>query len=263
MSYLLDKRLQRKKFVKILVLTVVLLVLIYFHSPIFNRLSSATHIILRPMLVAGGGISEKFSNLSVYFKFKSTLQQENENLKSQLGEVWAKVANYNSVLDENSKLKDILGRKNEKTNLVLASILSKPNQTPYDTIIIDAGQKQGIREGGLVLASGFVPIGLVSLAYPDSSKVILFSNPGEKTEIVIAGRDVFMQLVGRGGGNFEMVLPRDFFIEKGAEVHLPGIIPYVVAKVETIISDPRDAFQKALLASPVNIFELKFVEIVQ
>jgi len=31
--------------------------------------------------------------------------------------------------------------------------------------------------------------------------------------------------------------------------------------VETIISDPRDSFQKALLVSPVNIQEIKFVEV--
>ena len=106
--------------------------------------------------------------------------------------------------------------------------------------------------------------------YPGSSKAILFSNPGEKTEVLVslgrsssgeAGKDIFMQVVGRGGGNFEMTLPRDLVLEKGTEVQLPGLAPRALAIVETILSDPRDAFQKALLVSPVNIQELKFVEI--
>jgi len=60
-----------------------------------------------------------------------------------------------------------------------------------------------------------------------------------------------------------MILPRDFVLEKGNEVVLPGITPYTLGVVETIISDPRDSFQKALLVSPVNIQELKFVEVEQ
>jgi hypothetical protein len=77
----------------------------------------------------------------------------------------------------------------------------------------------------------------------------------------LSGKDVFLEIVGRGGGNFEMIIPRDFIILKGDEVVLPGIVPYVVGIVETIISDPRDSFTKALLVSPVNIQELKFVEV--
>ena len=49
--------------------------------------------------------------------------------------------------------------------------------------------------------------------------------------------------------------------EKGDEVVLPGITPYVLGIMETTISDPRDPFAKTLLTSPVNIQELKFVEV--
>ena len=206
---------------------------------------------------------------------------ENESLKSQLNESSAKMSNYNSVVDENDKIKEILGRKTETANMILAGILSKPNQSIYGTFIIDAGLDQGITLGQKVFAFGDVPIGRIAEAYGNSSKVILFSNPGEKTEVSVSlvpasseaysseayrskrqvSRDVFMEAVGRGGGNFEMILPRDFVVQAGAEVVLPGITPYVLGTVQTIISDPRDAFQKALLASPVNIQELKFVEV--
>jgi cell shape-determining protein MreC len=158
-------------------------------------------------------------------------------------------------------MKEILGRKNEKTNLILTSILSKPNKSLYDTLIVDVGSKNGVSFGQRVFALGNVPIGSISEVYPNYSKVILYSSPGEKTEVVISGRDAFMQVVGRGGGNFEMLLPRDLILEKGAEAVLPGITPFTLGIVQAILSDPRDAFQKALLVSPVNIFELKFVEV--
>ncbi|MEK7089004.1 MAG: rod shape-determining protein MreC [Patescibacteria group bacterium] len=268
MSYLLDKKIKRNKLLKYSILIVFLFIFIYFRFSVFNGLSYVSSIVFRPILILGNNIGGKLSNAGAYFYSKRSLLLENDDLKSKLNEQEARIANYNSILNENLKIKEILGRlpigqagKNEKANMVLASILSKPNQSPYDTLIIDIGAKSGILVGQRVFALGNVPIGRIAEVYASSAKVILFSNPGEITEVVISGRDTFMQIVGRGGGNFEMILPRDFVLEKGTEVVLPGITPYTVGIVQTIISDPRDSYQKALLVSPVNIQELKFVEV--
>jgi len=270
MSYLLDKKIKRNKLLKYSILVVFLFILIYFRYGIFNGLAYVSSIVFRPVLILGNNISEKLSNAGSYFYSKNSLLLENENLKSKLNEQETRISNYNSVLDENLKIKEILGRKQEtrpngssgrEANVILAAILSKPNQSLYDTLIIDVGTKSGILLEQKIFALGNVPIGYITEVYTNTSKVILYSNPGEITEVVISGRDTFMQVVGRGGGNFEMILPRDFILEKGTEVVLPGITPYVVGIVQTVISDPRDSFQKALLTSPVNIQELKFVEV--
>ncbi|MFA6177342.1 MAG: rod shape-determining protein MreC [Candidatus Paceibacterota bacterium] len=261
MSYLLDKKIQRNRIIKITLGVIFLIILFYFRSGIFNGLSSVSQGFFRPVFIVGKNIGEKFGSLGAYFYFKNSLSLENQNLKTQISESAADRANYFSVVDENNKLKEILGRKNEKVRMVLAVILTKPNQSVYDTLIIDAGTAQGIKIGNKVFAYGNMPIGRVDLVYDSSSRVILFSNAGEKTQGVIAGKDIFMELVGRGGCNFEIILPRDFVLQKGDQVIMPGINPYVLAVVETIISDPRDPFIKALLSSPVNIQELKFVEV--
>jgi cell shape-determining protein MreC len=145
--------------------------------------------------------------------------------------------------------------------VILSVILAKSSQSIYDTLVVDAGIKQEVKVGSIVFALGNVPIGRVAEVYSNSSKIILFSNSGEKTQVIIPGKDIFMELVGRGGGNFEMILPRDLVLQKGDQVTMPGINPYVLAIVETIISDPRNPFTKALLVSPVNVQELKYVQI--
>ena len=274
MSYLLDKKIKRNKLFKYAIFVVILFFLIYFRVGVFNGLSYVSSVIFRPVLILGNSIGGSLSNAGAYFYSKKSLSFENENLKAKLNEQEARMSNYNSILDENLKIKETLGRKNEKINLVLAGILSKPNQSPYDTLVIDMGAKSGLVSGQKVFALGNVPIGRVAEVYANTAKIILYSNPGEKTEVVIGGKparnadsvataggDTFMQIVGRGGGNFEMILPRDFVLEKGTEIVLPGITPYTIGIVQTIISDPRDSFQKALLSSPVNIQELKFVEV--
>jgi rod shape-determining protein MreC len=271
MSYLLDKKIKRNKFFKYSIFFVVLFILIYFRAGVFYGLSYVSSIIFRPVLILGNNIGDKLSNVGAYFYSKNSLFLENEDLKIKLSEQESRIVNYNSILDENLKIKEILGRKQEKANMILSGILSKPNKSPYDTLVIDTGTKNGILVGQRVFALGNIPIGRVAEVYTNTAKVILYSNPGEKIEVIISGQpastssslgeDTFMQIVGRGGGNFEMILPRDFVLEKGTEVVLPGITPYVIGIVQTIISDPRDSFQKALLVSPVNIQELKFVEV--
>ena len=261
MSYLLDKKTKRNNFLKIGLGVFILLILIYFRTSIFNGLSYVTNSIFRSVLIFGNNAGEKFSNAGSFVYSKSSLLKENEDLKLQVNELSNKILNYNSVVAENVTLKEILGRKDDTPIMTLSSILSKPNQSLYDTLIIDAGENQGVLVEQKVFAKGNIPIGRIDAVYPKSSKVILYSNPGEKTEVIISGKDIFMQAIGRGGGNFEMTLSRDLILEKGTEVVLPGIIPYILGTVETIISDPRDSFQKALLVSPVNIQEIKFVEV--
>jgi len=261
MSYLLDRQIKRKKIISFAILIGVLIILFYFRVAVFQGLSSVAHAIFKPVLVFRDSVSNKFSNNSSFFKSKKSLLEENRKLQLELDEMSAKLSSYDSVAQENVQIKEILGRKAERTDMVLASILSKPNQSPYGTLVVDAGIDQDVSVGNIVFALGNIPIGRVAEVYKSSSKIILFSTPGEKTEAVLPVKDIFMELVGRGTGNFEMILLRDLELAEGSGVVLPGINAYLLATVEKIISDPRESFKKALLVSPVNIQELKFVQV--
>jgi rod shape-determining protein MreC len=259
MSYLLDKKLKRKRYTVAIFFLFLFLIIFQFYTSIFSGLSYVSNIVFRPFLSVGNSVRDQFGNFSYYLSSKNSLSKENENFRLQKLTDEAKMANYDSIVSENEKLKEILGRVSEHPNLVLATILVKPSQSVYDTLVVDVGIKQGVNKGSMVYALGNIPVGHVDMVYEDTSRIVLFSNPGEKTGVSI--RDISFDLIGRGGGNFEMILPRDVVLEKGEQAVLPGITPRVVGIVETIISDPRDAFKKALLVSPVNISELRFVEI--
>jgi rod shape-determining protein MreC len=259
MNYLLDKKVKRKKYIYAVLFPIVLLILFYFRTSIFRGLAYTSQKFFLPVLILGHNIGEKFSNTRSFFASKNSLMQDNEKLKLQLDASAGTMLNYNSLLAENNELKDILGRKQEKETMVLAVILGMQNQSPYGSLIIDAGAKNLLKEGDIVFALGNVPIGRIAAVYPNSAKVVLLTNAGEKTQASI--NDALMEVIGRGGGNFEMIMPRDFALVKGDQATLPGIFPYVLGTVETIISDPRDPFVKALLVSPVNVQALKFVEV--
>ena len=270
MSYLLDKKIQRKKIFKIAWGVFIFIILFYFRAGVWSGLAGITEVVFHPGLVLGGSIGEKFRNVGSYFVSKNYLYNQNQKLQAEVSADDARMANYDSVVSDEADLQATFGRKDAKVNMTLAAILAEPNQSLYDTLLIDAGTLQGIKTGDMVFALGDVPIGRVDLVYDNSAKVILFSNPGEKTEGVVEskiatspGGNAFMALVGRGGGNFEMVLPKDLVLQTGDQVVMPGINPYVLAIAQTIISDPRDPLNKALLTSPVNMEEQKFVEVAQ
>lgn len=263
MSYLLDKKNKRRKLFSIILGVLILVLLFLFRVGILNNFSRVAHFVFRPALVLGNGIKHQFSYVGIAFHSKKALLDENENLKAKLNEQGFAVAEYNTILDENTKLKETMDRRANNTPMVLATILAKPNRSLYDTLIIDVGTNQGIQVGERVLALGNIPIGRIAEVEKDSSKVILYTNPGEKTEAIISGKNIYIELVGRGGGNFEIILPKDLVLEKWTEIVLPGITPYLIGEVQTTISDPRDSLQKALVVSPVNIQELKFVEVEQ
>ena len=175
MNYLLNKKIKRKKLSKIIIIVVFLSFIFYFRGAIFNGLSFVSHSVFRPVLIWGNNVGGEISNIGAIFHNRKSLMLENENLKSQILESEADRSNYASVVDENNKLKEILGRTEGK-NMILANILNKPNQSLYDTLIIDIGTEQGIIVGQRVFAFGNVSIGYVAEVYGNSSKVILFSN---------------------------------------------------------------------------------------
>jgi len=271
MSYLLDKQAKRKKILVAFLVAVIIFLFFNFRTPIFNGLSLVTNFIFKPVFSFGQNVGDKFSSFGEYFSSKNTLLEENKSLELQLNESKARTENYDVLLAENQRIKGIMSRAGEKKNLILSSILTSPDHSLYNSILIDVGSEKGIKVENVVFAYGNIPIGRIVKVFSSSSKVVLFSSPGEKTDAFVAvsskteNSDVVkqmpFQLIGRGGGNFEMVAPRDFSVPDGEKATLPGITPYVVAEVQTIISDPRDSFQKILLISPVNVQEIKFVQV--
>ncbi len=262
MNYLQGKKTKRNKYVKIAVGIFGILLLVLLRTPLFNGFSYVAQVVFHPVVASGNMFGGRLQKLGAYFVSKNSLNNENLALKAQIEESMADRANYASVVAENTDLKNILSRKPENANMVLGAILAKPNQSAYDTLLIDIGSDHGLKSGNKVFALGDIPIGYIAEVYAHTSKVILFSNSGEKTQVVLSGKDTSLELVGRGGGNFEMLLPRDFTVLKYDQVVLPGIKPYVVGIVETIISDQRESFQKALLVTPLNIQSIKFVQVV-
>lgn len=259
MNYRQDKKKQNKKLSTFILVAIFLFIFIFGSTMMYSSFSGSGLFLSKPFFTFGQNISARFSSWGTYFESKKSINFENEKLKFENAELLARLSNYQVLENENKELKEILDRK-ENREFILGNILVKPNRSLYDTLIIDIGENSGIKIGQKVFAYGYVPIGYVGEVYTNTAKIILYSTSREKVDVIVSSSGIILTASGRGGGNFEMTLPRDFEIAVGEVVYLPGTTQ-TLASVSGIISDPRDSFKKALLKSPINIFSLRFVEI--
>lgn len=209
-----------------------------------------------------------FSNIGIAFRSKASLNAENESSKSQLAEIQSRLIEHDILVSENKELKEYMGRK-EAGSFVLAKILEKPSHSVYDTLIIDGGSNAGISAGQVVYVNGVIPIGKIEEVNKYSGTVRMFSSPKQNTEArlsILSGEKatyVDVTLVGRGGGNFQTIVPHDLEVPVGTLASLRGLAGGIIAEYKKTISDERDPLQTVLLTSPVNIQEINFVQVAQ
>jgi len=206
-------------------------------------------------------ITESFDSLGYLVRTKSSVYQENDNLKKENETLKNSMIDYQILKTENDQLKELLNNTPVKSSFVISNILSKPDHSLYDSIIIDIGTNNGIQIGNKVYVDSKIPIGEVSKVYSNTSFVTLYSNPNQITEGVVDGSNATVNLVGRGGGNFEMTIPIDLSSEKGIMISLPGASGEILAIIDGIVSAPNEPVKKVILHSPVNIQNVKWVEV--
>lgn len=201
--------------------------------------------------VYGGTVSDQFLSKQALIK-KVTAQE------STLTSYDAELTTLTQLQSENAALKAELGRDVGQKG-ILANVLTLPNRSFYDTILIDAGSAQGINVGQTAYAFNSVALGVIAKADVNTATIALFSAPGRQTSGSAVGSDVAVTLIGRGSGEYEVRLPRDVPFTEGSMIAQQSTTPASLAEIEKIITDPRDPFQRLLAKVPVNLQALKWV----
>lgn len=196
--------------------------------------------------------------ISGIFRSKESLIRENEELKRKLAGEDALESSYRLLQAENVKLRSLMGGSAESDRR-LAAVLARPPVSPYDIIVVDAGEKEGVKVGTLVFADPDIALGKVAWVGKDESKVVLFSSSGETLDVLVGTSSVAMQARGRGGQNFVGELPRGVDIEKGDPVYMPLGHSTLVGVVGEVARSEHDPFQTIYFESPVNVNYLRWV----
>jgi cell shape-determining protein MreC len=207
---------------------------------------------ISPVAVKNGGY---------LFQSKRVSAQKIESLTTKLYEQEASMATLSLLQKENIELKELLGRTPDDIG-ILASVIALPSQSLYSTLVLDAGTREGIEVGMIVSAFDATELGVIDSVTEQRSVVILHSSPGKETAGTIVGsQDTTVKLIGRGGGEYEVRIPRELVFDPGMLIITQSVFPKPLAEIKHISTDPRDPFQKILAKTPVNIENTRWVTV--
>lgn len=184
---------------------------------------------------------------------------ENEILRAELASTTARVADRDALYAENQDLKARLNRNGGK-QVILAGVTLRPPAIPYDTLLVDAGEAEGVVEGALVYASGTTLIGRVGDVYGHSARVVLFSAPGEVYDALLRGQ-VPVQMQGQGSGSFVGQVPAGTKVMEGDALVFPGVASGFAGTVSHVALKEGESFETLYAHLPVDPLLLRFVEI--
>lgn len=231
---------------------------VIFPDLFFRITAGPAMIVMEPVLSMKNGLSKKWENLRTDFSDKNDLQNENAVLREKIMELEAKVGLLEVLGKENDILKNVFSAE-EKKNFILGTVILKPVAVPFDTLVIDSGEASGIKAGMEVSAFGSVLLGYISDVSENISKIKLISSFGEETNVVLGSSGIPAIAVGRGGENFEIILPRSVSVSVGESVIKMGKKPMIAGYVERIEHRTADPLQKIVFRIPLNIQYLNYV----
>lgn len=212
-----------------------------------------------PLMKIGASVRNLGAAVGGAFASKNFIETENEQLKDKLTQVQAAIDRDKLLIQENLELKELLGRHN-KNSSILATVLSKPPMSLYDTLVVDVGSADNVSVGDNVLALGFVPVGVVSVVHSRTSVVSLFSSAGQKIEVRV-GKDTQVFAEAQSGGNFLIKLPKGTAVAKGDPIFSSGIGAEIFGHAESIDANENEPFIYVRFSLPVNMSELRFLQV--
>jgi cell shape-determining protein MreC len=244
----------------LLILLVVAVILVAVGHYIFGWFEPLSAAVARPFLKAG---TAAVSMSDTAFSTRGGLVAEVERLRTENDILKARM----TLLEERSldldRLRTLHGVTAGNPEALVVRAISKPYQTPYDVVVVDAGHdtSPNIKVGARAVAAGSVIIGQVVEVGARSSKIRLFSSSGFELPVTIGAKSLPAVAKGVGGGNFQVSLPRGAEVATGDSIEASAFPQYILGQVDHIDADPNDPFQTVRFRLPINFFELRWIEL--
>lgn len=190
---------------------------------------------------------------------KEEAVEENGLLKERNRFLEAKTYMIPLLEKENAELKKMLLRRPDDAVLLLARVLVPLGRSPYDTLVVDIGERDGVKAGALVTAYDTVVLGVIERVYARTSLVKLFSSPKETVEVVIGEERTPATAEGLGGGAWKTRMPKGVTIREGDTVLLPSSASDILGIVASVAIGQSDSFQTIFFQAPVNLYKIEWV----
>ncbi len=161
--------------------------------------------------------------------------------------------------EENASLRALLGDEEEPR--VAAGVIGRPTALPYDVLMLDKGEADGIALNAPVYARENTVIGFVVAVYAQSSLVALVSTPGFTSTVYVYGPNIYTTAVGIGGGVTRIHVPQGIALATGDLIIIPSLSKGVYGAVNAVDSVPELPEQYGYVTSDIPINSLRAVAV--
>lgn len=173
-----------------------------------------------------------------------------------LGKENAALASQNRVLSQ--QLADV-GALTAAPQDIVAGVVSRPPESPYDTLLLASGSKDGVMRGMEVFGPGSRPLGVITSVTKSFSRATLFSAPGQLVFGWVGEAHTPVTLQGVGGGSFLATLPRSAGVAEGDVVYVPGPGAMPIGTVTKLSGDPSAPSVTLDIMPALNMYTITWV----
>ncbi len=233
-----------------------LLLLVWFVPKVFTVVG---HAVLMPVHAVENWFMTSQSSLPYFFRDRKELIDEINNLRAKPP---TGVADHLAVVRleaENEELRSLFNGEDDPR--IVSGVIGRPNVTPYDILILDKGEAEGIVLGAPVYISNDTVVGFISQLNEHSSQVTLVTSPNFKSTVYIYGPNIYTTAVGVGGGILRVGVPQGIVLNEGDVVVLPSVKPGIFGQVDVIESSPTEPEQYGFVTTHVPINSLHLVAV--
>lgn len=165
----------------------------------------------------------------------------------------------NYLRAENAELHRQLADNAEER--IVAGVIGRPTSLPYDVLVIDRGEKDGVVKDAPVFAGSSQVIGFVAQSYPESAVVALVTTPNLTSTVYVYGPNIYTTAIGLGGGVFRIHVPQGVDIKEGDMVVIPSLSGGIYGSITAVDSIPSRPEQYGYVTSETPISSLRYVSV--
>lgn len=204
-------------------------------------------------------VNESSSALPTYIRDRASILERQRELERELAAVTGDRASASRLSRENEELRSLLSAGTHER--IAAGVIMRPNETPYDTLLIDRGSRDGIQKHAAVFGPDDVVLGTIAKVYPESALVTLVTTPGTVSTAYIYGPDIYTEAIGQGGGVLQVGVSQGVEINKGNLVVMPSIDPGIFGTISHVESSESSPEQYGYVTSPLSMREIRLVSV--
>jgi cell shape-determining protein MreC len=216
-------------------------------------------LIMAPINGVKTWLAESSSILPQYIRNRTVLVEEIEDLEQQIADRGGDRFTVDMLAKENAELRSLLGDEGDER--ILAGVIGRPPSLPYDMLMIDQGERDGIVVGAPVYIGDRTIIGFVQSVTSRTSLVTLITTQNFASTVYVLGPDIFTSAVGMGGGQLKVGIPQGVIVEVGDLVILPSMTSGVYGSVSYIETIPTQPEQYAYVSPKTAIGSLRLVSV--